>query len=86
MRPSLCVLDEPLTHLDRSGRTKVGHLIRKMLRPQGDPGGVGLGGLGLSTIVLILQDLAAEELEESFDSIDEVEKKGGTSFVKVDIM
>ena len=85
LRPSLCILDEPLTHLDRVGRTKVGHLIRKMLRPQGDPGGVGLGGLGISTIVLILQDLAAEELEESFDSIDEVEKKGGASIVKVDI-
>ena len=85
LRSSLCVLDEPLTHLDRSGRTKVGTLIRKMLQPQGDIGGVGLGGLGISTIVLILQDLAAEEIEEAFDGIDEVEKRGGSSFVNVDV-
>jgi DNA repair exonuclease SbcCD ATPase subunit len=84
LRPSLCVLDEPLTHLDRSGRTKVGQLIRKMLH-QGEPSGVGLGSLGMSTVILILQDLSAEELEESFDCIDEVVRDGGTSFVRVDV-
>ena len=31
-----------------------------------------------------LQDLAAEELEESFDRIDEVIKDGGSSFVCID--
>ena len=80
MRPSMIVLDEPLTHLDRSGRTKVGDVIRKMLHPEVS----GLGGLGMSTVLLILQDLAAEEIEEAFDCIDEVVKDGGTSFVKVD--
>ena len=85
MRPSMIVLDEPLTHLDRTGRTKVGHVIRNMLHPiTASGGGVGLGGLGLSTILLILQDLAAEELEEAFDVIDEVVREGGTSYVKID--
>ena len=41
-------------------------------------------GLRVSTILLILQDLAAEELEESFDCIDEVVKIDGCSCVKVD--
>lgn len=80
MRPSMIVLDEPLTHLDRSGRTKVGDVIRKMLQPEVS----GLGGLGMSTVLLILQDLAAEEIEEAFDCIDEVVKDGGSSFVNVD--
>jgi DNA repair exonuclease SbcCD ATPase subunit len=80
MRPSMIVLDEPLTHLDRSGRTVVGDVIRKMLHPEVS----GLGGLGMSTVLLILQDLAAEEIEEAFDCIDEVVKDGGSSFVKVD--
>jgi DNA repair exonuclease SbcCD ATPase subunit len=80
MRPSMIILDEPLTHLDRSGRTKVGDVIRKMLHPEVS----GFGGLGISTVLLILQDLAAEEIEEAFDCIDEVVKDGGTSFVKVD--
>jgi DNA repair exonuclease SbcCD ATPase subunit len=85
MRPSICILDEPLTHLDRSGRTKVGEVMRKMLYPQDDSVGIGLGGgLGISTIIVILQDLAAEELEEAFDKIDEVVKYGGHSIVKVD--
>jgi DNA repair exonuclease SbcCD ATPase subunit len=85
MRPSLCILDEPLTHLDRTGRTKVGEVMRKMLYPQDDSVGIALGGgLGISTIIVILQDLSAEELEEAFDKIDEVVKYGGHSVVKVD--
>ena len=85
LRPSVIVLDEPLTHLDRSGRTKVGDLLRKMLHPTGEDTMFGpIGGLGMSTIVLILQDLAAEEIEEAFDSIDEVVKDGGTSYLRVD--
>jgi DNA repair exonuclease SbcCD nuclease subunit/ABC-type dipeptide/oligopeptide/nickel transport system ATPase subunit len=79
LRPSLCVLDEPLTHLDRTGRTNVGHVLQRMLRRRTEQ-----SPFGVSTILLILQDLAAEELEESFDSIDEVVKRGGTSFVLVD--
>ena len=48
--------------------------------------GIGSQSLGLafSTILLILQDLAAEELEESFDCLDEVVKWGGASHVVVD--
>jgi len=33
---------------------------------------------------MILQDLSAEELEESFDSIDEVVREGGLSRLSVD--
>lgn len=84
LRPSLCVLDEPFTHLDRSGRTKVGEVIRRMLRPSDDVGYKGFGGLGMSTVLLILQDLAAEELDEAFDCIDEVVKENSESFVRVD--
>lgn len=42
------------------------------------------GGLGLSTILVILQEIAAEEIEECFDQIDEVIKHGGESYVVVD--
>jgi DNA repair exonuclease SbcCD ATPase subunit len=78
LRSSLLVLDEPLTHLDSSGRASVGQLLRKIL------GNTGFGGLAISTILIILQDLAAQELEESFDSIDEVTKIDGSSIVRID--
>lgn len=84
LRSSLIVLDEPLTHLDQFGRSKVGDVIRKMLCSNtGDPL-VGTGSLGVSTVLMILQDLAAEELEEAFDHIDEVVKMNSQSRVKVD--
>jgi DNA repair exonuclease SbcCD ATPase subunit len=84
LRPSLCVLDEPLTHLDRSGRADVGRVLRKMLRRTAELGSHESSGFTVSTILIILQDLAAEELEESFDCIDEVIKSKGTSSVLVD--
>ena len=89
-RSSLLVLDEPLTHLDSAGRASVGKLLRKMLRNtqtglyDGQSQFLGLGGLATSTILVILQDLAAEELEESFDCMDEVIKSGGHSNVIID--
>jgi DNA repair exonuclease SbcCD ATPase subunit len=84
LRPSLCVLDEPLTHLDRSGRADVGRVLRKLLRRTAELGSHESSGFTVSTILIILQDLAAEELEESFDCIDEVIKSNGTSSVLVD--
>jgi DNA repair exonuclease SbcCD ATPase subunit len=84
LRPSLYVLDEPLTHLDQFGRAKVGEVIRRILRPPSEDGLKGFGGLGMSTVVIILQDLAAEELDEAFDCIDEVVKENSESSVKVD--
>jgi len=86
LRPSLLVLDEPLTHLDASGRSHVGKVLRRMVRRANDIDDdvekfSPLGGLHVSTILIILQDLAAEELEESFDQIDEVCKEGGSSRV-----
>lgn len=84
LRSSLLVLDEPLTHLDSSGRDSVGKLLRKMLSNSEDDQSAietQIGGLGLSTILVILQDIAAEEIEECFDCIDEVIKSEGESHV-----
>jgi DNA repair exonuclease SbcCD ATPase subunit len=81
---SLLVLDEPLTHLDSSGRDSVGKLLRKVIQNQQPNGNIGVGGLSVSTIMIILQDLVAEELSESFDRIDEVIKSQGHSIVVVD--
>jgi hypothetical protein len=72
-----------LTHLDRSGRSRVGVLLRSLLQNDDSPV-LSHGGMELSTILIILQDLAAEELEESFDHIDEVVKIDGVSAVSID--
>lgn len=81
---SLLVLDEPLTHLDSSGRENVGKLLRKVMTSQSPSENEGITGLSLSTIIIILQDLVAEELGESFDRIDEVVRAQGHSKVVVD--
>lgn len=80
-RSSICILDEPLTHLDYSGRAEVGKLLRSFLRRREKTSSTHLS---FSTVLIILQDLAAEELQESFDRIDEVIKKDGSSYVIVD--
>lgn len=83
LRSSLLVLDEPLTHLDAFGRQQVGLLLKRMAINQN--GDINLLGLHFSTILVILQDLAAEELgEECFDYTDEVVKENGISNVLVD--
>lgn len=82
-RCSLCILDEPLTHLDRSGRSDVGRLLRRLLRQSYSDSNASLG-LSYETVLMILQDLAAEELEESFDSVDQVIKRGGVSSVAIE--
>lgn len=86
LRSSLLVLDEPLTHLDSIGRDSVGRLLRKMLRENNqadDSIHRKLGSLSLSTILVILQDIAAEEIKEYFDYIDEVIKCEGESYVEM---
>jgi DNA repair exonuclease SbcCD ATPase subunit len=83
-RSSVCVMDEPLTHLDQSGRAAVGRVLRRMLRRTSEAEATNSLGFDVSTILIILQDLAAEELEESFDCIDEVVKCDGVSEVLVD--
>lgn len=87
-RSSLLVLDEPLTHLDSSGRDNVGKLLRKIVKEHKSEELEGslFTGLHVSTVLVILQDLAAEELAESFDCIDEVTKKAGFSKVSVDVV
>lgn len=76
LRSNILVLDEPLTHLDRSGRESVGSALKSILSNSDDN--------SVSTILLILQDLAAEEIEEAFDCIDEVVKQEGDSYVNID--
>ena len=75
LRSSLLALDEPLTGLDATGRASVGKLLRKMCNED---------TLALSTILVILQDIAAEEIEECFDQVDEVVKSGGESYIILD--
>jgi ABC-type multidrug transport system ATPase subunit len=70
-------MDEPLAHLDSTGRASVGKLLRKMCNED-------TLGLSISTILVILQDIAAEEIEECFDQVDEVVKSGGESYVILD--
>ena len=94
LRTNLLVLDEPLTHLDRSGRAEVGRTLRRLIRRSSEnnaadqdealAGRHSLSSFSVSTIIMILQDLAAEELEEAFDCMDEVVKEHGTSIVRVD--
>jgi hypothetical protein len=43
-----------------------------------------LGGGAYETVIVILQDLAAVELEEAFDHIDTVVKDSDTSRVIID--
>ena len=77
LRSNLLVMDEPLTHLDRAGRTKVGQVLRSMLH--GEKSSLQFQP---STILLILQDLSSEELEEVFDARDVVIKSDGGSRVE----
>lgn len=84
IRSSLLVLDEPLTHLDSAGRKSIGKLLRKMLIRDDTSNSGGRVGCSLSTILVILQEIAAEEIEECFDQIDEVVKEKGESFLVLD--
>ena len=89
LRSSLLVLDEPLTHLDRSGRAKFGELVRGLLGPRSSDGEEAqnlLASASISTAIVILQDLSAEELEEAFDCIDTVVRKDGKSRLSLDEM
>jgi len=90
LRSSILVLDEPLTHLDSAGRDDVGRVLRRLLHNKASEMTneqtvqLGLGGLSVSTILIILQDLVAEELAENFDCIDEVTKTQGNSELILD--
>ena len=71
--------------MDAFGRAQVGKLLRILVgQNEEERNEIGLRGLNLNTILVILQDLAAEGLDESFDKIDEVTKKGGFSRVLID--
>lgn len=74
LQSSLVVFDEPLIHLDQTGRSDVGKVFRSLLSE----------ATGLSTLIVILQDLSADELDEYFDSIDQVIRSDGRSKVLED--
>lgn len=78
LRSSLLVLDEPLNHLDSAGRQCVGTVLRHLLAER--PGKHN----GLTTILVILQEIAADEIGNCFDHLDEVVKCDGASTVHVD--
>ena len=78
LRSSLLVLDEPLNHLDSVGRQCVGKVLRHLLAER-------LGKHNsLTTILVILQEIAADEIGNCFDHLDEVVKCNGASTVHVD--
>lgn len=65
---NVIVLDEVLNHLDGPGRARVGRVLRAMCQRPASAGVAGAGaeeeGYGsISTAIVILQDLAAGELE-----------------------
>ena len=67
---NVIVLDEVLNHLDGPGRARVGRVLRAMCQRPAPAGGAVADGEeegygGISTAIVILQDLAAGELEVS---------------------
>ena len=98
LRSNFIVMDEVLTHLDASGREAVGSVLRALVSKSSsndsedghdvDDGEEWardlLGGGSYETVLIILQDLAATELEEAFDHIDVVVKEKDSSVVKID--
>ncbi|KAG5184331.1 hypothetical protein JKP88DRAFT_262844 [Tribonema minus] len=57
--------------LDANGRARVAHLLRRLVAADG----------GYSTVLVILQDLPAEQIIDSFDAVDEVVKRGDRSWL-----
>ena len=97
LRSNFIVMDEVLTHLDASGREAVGSVLRALVAKKSDDDNIDeetgpdeewardlLGGGSYDTVLIILQDLAATELEEAFDHIDVVVKAKDTSLVEID--
>ena len=100
LKCNLLVMDEVLTHLDASGREAVGSVLRALV--MGPKGGNPtttetedeeevlysrlLGAGAYETVLVILQDLVAQELEEAFDHIDTVVKHDQSSTVQIDGM
>lgn len=87
LRSSVLFLDEALTHLDQVGRAQVGRVLRRLVAPasaESSAADMTASSWQVSTIVMILQDLAAEELEEAFDDVDLVVKENGSSSLQVD--
>ncbi|CAM9955449.1 unnamed protein product [Ectocarpus sp. 12 AP-2014] len=82
---NLLVLDEVLSQLDSYGRERVASMLRALThgRNAGKESDFGPTHAMYSTILVILQDLPSEELQESFDAIDQVVKHRDSSSVVV---
>jgi DNA repair exonuclease SbcCD ATPase subunit len=83
LQSSLLILDEPLTHLDPIGQAAVGEVLRSMVHRDAK---APQPFHQRSTIIVILQGLAAEEMSEVFDSVDTITKEDGRPLVRVDGM
>eukprot|EP00903_Cladosiphon_okamuranus_P005576 g5550.t2 len=83
---NLLVLDEVLSQLDSYGRERVANMLRALTRGRNaySDSHTGPTQAMYSTILVVLQDLPADELQESFDAIDEVVKHRDSSSVVVD--
>ena len=94
LRCNVLVLDEILTHLDARGRESVGSLLKSMVHDEDEvlsdlstgntDGDNWLAKDPYETILVILQDLAAMELEEAFDHMDVVVKEGDIARIELD--
>ncbi|CAM9357928.1 unnamed protein product [Ectocarpus sp. 13 AM-2016] len=82
---NLLVLDEVLSQLDSYGRERVASMLRALThgRKARKESDFGPTHAMYSTILVILQDLPSEELQESFDAIDQVVKHRDSSSVVV---
>lgn len=83
-----------MTHLDARGRESVGSLLKSMVHDEDEvlsdlstgntDGDNWLAKDPYETILVILQDLAAMELEEAFDHMDVVVKEGDIARIELD--
>jgi hypothetical protein len=84
LNSNVLVLDEAFTHLDASGRERVGSVLRGLYSRSDSQPGDSEESRPYDTVILILQDSVASELEDAFDCIDVVVKDGTTAQISED--
>jgi hypothetical protein len=70
--------------IEGSGAAAAGGSLGAGSSEAGSPVGDGIEDGSHGTVLVILQDLAASELEESFDSVDVVRKLGDVARLEMD--
>jgi hypothetical protein len=76
------IVDEIMSQLDGQGRARVAELMRSLVRSEGAEEQAGRSFVDLDSLFVVMQDNAAEEFEEPFDSMDWVVRKGDSSFLE----